>query len=327
MKAIICNELTGFENLKLETIEAPQEIADNEVIVDVHMAALNFFDTLITRGKYQFKPDVPFSPGGEISGTISKIGPSVTNFKIGDRVMAYIGHGGIREQVVASEKQCIKLPDDVSDEVAASLSITYGTAMHGLLGQADFRKGDKVAVLGAAGGAGLAAVEIAKAMELTPIAIASSEDKINLAIKHGASEGVLSTIPNLKETLKAHNDGNGIDGIYDCVGGDLAEPSLRALKWKGHYLVVGFAAGDIPKIPLNLIMLKGIHVSGVFWGRFIEEQPEDFKDHMRLLLEWCRQGKLNPHIEAVYPIEQTIEGISILAKRKAIGKILIDVRT
>ena len=326
MKAIICDELTGFEALKLETIEAPKEFADNDVIIEVHMAALNFFDTLITRGKYQYKPDLPFSPGGEISGTIIQKGKSVKNFEIGDRIMAYIGHGGIREQVVVNDKQLIKLPDDVSDEIAASLSITYGTAMHGLMGQADFQKGDKVAVLGAAGGAGLAAVEIAKAMELTPIAIASSEEKIDLAKKHGAIEGVLSTIPNLKETLKAYNDNQGIDGVYDCVGGELAEPSLRALKWKGHYLVVGFAAGEIPKIPLNLIMLKGIHVSGVFWGRFIEEQQEDFKSHMKLLLEWCREGKVNPHIEAIYPIEKTIEAIGILAERKAIGKILIEVK-
>lgn len=327
MKAIICNDLTGYQDLSLENIEGPNEIAENEVIVDVHMAALNFFDTLITRGKYQFKPDLPFSPGGEISGKITQKGSSVSGFEIGDRVMAYIGHGGIREQVIVTEKQLVKLPDDVSDEVAASLSITYGTAMHGFMGQADFKKGDFVAILGAAGGAGLAAVEIAKAMDLAPIAIASSEDKINLAKEHGAVDGVLSTIPDLKAKLKSLNNNSGLDGVYDCVGGDLAEPSLRALKWKGCYLVVGFAAGEIPKIPLNLIMLKGIHVSGVFWGRFIEEQPKDFQDHMRQLLAWCQEGKLSPHIESVYPIEQTVEALSIIADRKATGKILIQVKS
>jgi NADPH2:quinone reductase len=327
MKAIICNDLTGYQDLSLETIEGPKEIAGNEVIVDVHMAALNFFDTLITRGKYQFKPGLPFSPGGEISGKITKKGSSVTGFEVGDRVMAYIGHGGIREQVIVAEKQLVKLPDDVSDEVAASLSITYGTAMHGLMDQADFKKGDFIAILGAAGGAGLAAVEIAKAMELTPIAIASSEDKINLAKEHGAVDGVLSTTPDLKTKLKSLNNNSGLDGVYDCVGGELAEPSLRALKWKGRYLVVGFAAGEIPKIPLNLIMLKGIHVSGVFWGRFIDEQPEDFQDHMRQLLAWCQDGKLRPHIETVYPIEKTVEALSIIADRKATGKILIQVKS
>ena len=326
MKAIICKDLTGYKGLSLETIEAPKEIADNEVIVEVHMAALNFFDTLITRGKYQVKPELPFSPGGEISGRIIKKGSVVTGFEIGDRIMAYVGHGGIREQVIVSEKQLVKLPDDVSDEVAASVSITYGTAMHGLMDQGDFKKGDYVAVLGAAGGAGLAAVEIAKAMELAPVAIASSEEKLQLAKDHGAVDGVLSTIDDLKGKLKSYNDGKGLDGVYDCVGGDLAEPSLRALKWKGRFLVVGFAAGDIPKIPLNIIMLKGIHVSGVFWGRFIEEQPEDFKHHMKQLLAWCQEGKLRPHIEAVYPIEKTVDALSIIADRKATGKLLIKVK-
>ncbi len=327
MKAIICKDLTGYKDLTLETIEPPKNIAENEVIVEVHMAALNFFDTLITRGKYQFKPDLPFSPGGEISGKIIEKGSAVTGFEIGDRIMAYVGHGGIREQVVVSEKQLVKLPDDVSDEVAASVSITYGTAMHGLMDQGNFEKGDYVAVLGAAGGAGLAAVEIAKAMELSPIAIASSEDKLELAKKHGAVDGVLSTIDDLKGKLKSYNNGKGLDGVYDCVGGDLAEPSLRALKWKGRFLVVGFAAGEIPKIPLNLIMLKGIHVSGVFWGRFIEEQAEDFTEHMKQLLAWCQEGKLSPHIEKIYPIEETVDALSIIADRKATGKLLIKVKS
>jgi len=326
MKAIICNDLTGYQDLSLENIERPKEITDNEVIVDVHMAALNFFDTLITKGKYQVKPDLPFSPGGEISGKITQLGSSVTDFEVGDRVMAYIGHGGIREQVIVAEKQLVKLPGEVSDEVAASLSITYGTAMHGLMDQGEYKKGDLIAVLGAAGGAGLAAVEIAKAMDLAPLAIASSEEKLNLAKDHGAVDGILSTIPDLKAKLKSFNDNKGLDGVYDCVGGELAEPSLRALRWKGRYLVVGFAAGEIPKIPLNLIMLKGIHVSGVFWGRFIEEQPVDFQRHMKQLLAWCHEGKLRPHIESIYPIEKTVEALSLIADRKATGKILIEVK-
>lgn len=323
MKAIICNDLTGYENLTLETIDEPTDISETQVIINVKMAALNFFDTLITRGKYQVKPDLPFSPGGEVAGIITQKGSAVKSVDVGERVMAYIGYGGLREQIVVDASQLVKLPDNVSDEVAASLSITYGTAMHGIMDRGQFKKGEAIAILGAGGGAGLAAVEIAKAMDLTPIAVASNEEKINLAIKHGASIGLNSETQDLKKELKAFNNNTGIEGVYDCVGGDLAEPSLRALNWNGRYLVVGFASGEIPKIPLNLVMLKGIHVSGVFWGRFIEEQPDDFKTHMKQLLLWCDEGKVSPHIEAVYDLDQTVEALSQIADRKSTGKIII----
>lgn len=322
MRAILCKDLTGYQNLTLNEVETPAP-APNEALVKVTVTALNFFDTLITKGEYQFKPELPFSPGGEIAGTIEQLGANVKGLNIGDRVMAYIGSGGLREQIAVSSEKLFKIPDDVSDEVAASLSITYGTAMHGLIDRAALKPNQTVAITGAAGGAGLAAVEIARAIGANPIAIASSDAKINLAKDHGASAGIVSGDETLKQKLKAFNEGEGVDVIYDCVGGELAEPTLRALKWNGRYLVVGFASGDIPKIPLNLVLLKGIHISGVFWGRFIKEQPDDFKNHIHQLLVWSQNKILNPHIEAIYPLEQTIEALGVLANRKATGKILI----
>ncbi len=325
MRAILCKELTGHKHLTLEQIEAPVP-AEDEVLINVSVCALNFFDTLITKGKYQFKPDLPFSPGGEIAGTIEKTGKNVSSFQIGDRVMAYIGSGGLREQITVSADKLFKIPDKVSDEVAASLSITYGTAMHGLVDRAGLKKDQTVAVSGAAGGAGLAAIEIASAIGANPIAIASSEEKINLAKKHGAIGGILSGDATLKQQLKTFNNGEGVDVIYDCIGGEFAEPALRALKWNGRYLVVGFASGDIPEIPLNLVLLKGIHISGVFWGRFIKEQNEDFRNHINQLLKWSGEKVLNPHIEAVYPLEQSSEALDVLANRKAVGKILVSMK-
>lgn len=324
MRAILCQELTGYENLVLKEIDPPVA-GPNDVLISVKYAALNFFDTLITRGKYQFKPDLPFSPGGEIAGEVLQTGENVTRFKVGDRVMSYVGSGGLREQITAPASKLIPIPEGVTDEVAASISITYGTAMHGLIDRAKLSSQQTIAVLGAGGGAGLAALEIAKAIGAKVVAVASSDEKLERAKKQGADILINSSNSDLKAELKALNEGAGIDVVYDCVGGDLAEPSLRALKWGGYYLVVGFASGEIPKIPLNLIMLKGIHVSGVFFGRYIEEQPQDFNNDMTQLLNWCNQGIVKPFIAESYPLEETILALSRLANRQATGKIVIEV--
>lgn len=328
MKAVLCKSLTGYQDLTIESVALPTAEGD-DALIDVKMVALNFFDTLITKGKYQFKPDLPFSPGGEMAGVVSTVGDNATGLKPGDRVMGYPGWGALREQITMPATKLIKLPDSISFETAASLMITYGTAMHGLADRGSAGKGDLVAVLGAGGGAGLAAVEIAAALGATVIAIASDQPKLDLAMQHGATLAINSSDGDLKQRLKdlAAENGKpgGVDVVYDCVGGDLAEPSLRALNWGGRYLVVGFASGDIPAIPLNLIMLKGIHVQGVFWGRFIEEQPEDYKAHMRQLLAWVEEGTLTPHIDAVYPLEETVTALDRLAGRKARGKLLISV--
>ena len=327
MKAVLCQSLTGYQDLTIESV-TPPEPGEKEALIDVKMVALNFFDTLITKGKYQFKPELPFSPGGEMAGVIAKNNDDSAALKAGDRVMGYPGWGALRQQITMPASKLIKLPDAISFETAASLMITYGTAMHGLADRAKASKGDLVAVLGAGGGAGLAAVEIAAALGATVIAIASDQPKLDLATKHGASLTLNSSSGDLKQSLKdiAKQNGKpgGIDIIYDCVGGDLAEPSLRALSWGGRYLVVGFASGDIPKIPLNLVMLKGIHLQGVFWGRFIEEQPEDYTAHMQQLLTWVEEGTLTPHIDAVYPLAETVDALDRLASRKAQGKLLIS---
>ncbi len=324
MKAILCQELTGFENLMHVEVDVPIAARD-EVLVSVSMVALNFFDTLITQGKYQIKPDLPFSPGGEIAGVVIGLGEDVHDFAIGDRVMAYIGWGGLREQITVASKDLIKVPAQISDEVAASLMITYGTAMHGLVDRAQLKKGETIAVLGAGGGAGLAAVQVACALGAHVIGVASSDEKRALAKQYGAHDTVDSEKEDLKACLKTYNQGRGVDVIYDCVGGDLAEPALRALSWNGRYLVVGFASGTIPSIALNLIMLKGIHVQGVFFGRYIEEQRDDFKNNVQQLLQWVQAGELSAHIHAVYPLSQIKTALGDLSNRTARGKILVKV--
>ena len=324
MKAVLCKELTGYENLSLEDIDFPS-LEEDEVIIEVTVAALNFFDTLITRGNYQFKPDLPFSPSGEIAGIVRQVGCNVQGFEVNDRVMAYIGWGGLREQIAVKASKLTKIPKGVSDEIAAGLIITYGTAMHGLVDRAKVSAGDTVAVLGAAGGAGLAAVEVAHALGARVIGVASDQEKLQLTKEHGAHLTVNSKTQDLKTSLKDLTDGLGVDVVYDCVGGSLAEPALRAVKWNGHYSVVGFASGDIPQVPFNLIMLKGIHVQGVFFGRYLEEQPGDYQRDVEQLLKWVEDGAISPHVEAVYPLTETKTALGILAQRKARGKILIQV--
>jgi len=324
MKAVLCKELTGYENLSLEDIDSPS-LGDDEVLIGVKIAALNFFDTLITKGKYQFKPDLPFSPSGEIAGIVRKVGRNVTGFDVNDRVMAYIGWGGLQEQIAVGAEKLTKIPSGVGDDVGAGLIITYGTAMHGLVDRAKVRRGDTVVVLGASGGAGLAAVEVAHALGARVIAVASDDEKLQLTKEHGADLTVNSKQQDLKTTLKSLTEGQGVDVVYDCVGGELAEPCLRAVKWNGRYLVVGFASGDIPAVPFNLIMLKGIHVQGVFFGRYLEEQPSDYQRDVGQLLKWVEEGAIRPHLEAVYPLTETKTALGILAQRKAKGKIVIQV--
>ena len=327
MKAILCKSLDGYQSLVMEELGEPER-APGEALIEVKNVALNFFDTLITKGRYQFKPELPFSPGGEFAGVIKEIDENPEGLKAGDRVMAYPAWGALRQQLTISADKLIRLPDDISDEIAASLMITYGTAMHGLIDRANIKAGETVAILGAGGGAGLAAVEIAKAAGAYVVAVASSEERIELAKAHGAAIGLNSTTADLKTELKAivsDSGRKGVDVVYDCIGDKYAEPALRALNWGGRFLVVGFAAGEIPHIPLNLIMLKGIHVQGVFWGRFIEQQPADFKAHMRQLLAWVQQGAVKPHIQKVFPLSETVAALEHLSARKALGKILIDV--
>jgi NADPH2:quinone reductase len=322
MKAALCKSLDGPAGLVVEDIAVP-EPGPGEALVAVKAAALNFFDTLITRGKYQARPELPFSPSAEVAGVVEALGEGVSGVQVGDRVMAYLGWGGAREKVIAKAEALVPIPAGVSDEVAAGVSVTYGTAIHGLKDRAHLRGGETVAVLGAAGGAGLAAVEIAKLMGARVIAVASSPEKLAVTREHGADEAVDYGAYDLKEGLRALTGGRGVDVVYDCVGGDSSEAALRATAWQGRFLVVGFASGDIPKIPLNLLLLKGCEAIGVFWGEAVKRDPEGHRANMRQVLDWVAEGRLNPRIHGTYPLSQIREAIAVLDRREAVGKVVL----
>ncbi|HSD91487.1 MAG TPA: NADPH:quinone oxidoreductase family protein, partial [Methyloceanibacter sp.] len=294
MRVAQFSEFGGPKALRLEEVAAPSAGPD-DVLVKVTAVGLNFFDTLVLRNKYQMSPPLPFSPGAEIAGTVEAVGANVSEFKRGDRVAAFIGGNGCREQIVVKAKNAVPIPDGVSDEIAAGITITYGTALHGLQDRAALQAGETVAVLGAAGGAGLAAVEIAKLMGARVIAVASSGDKLALTREHGADEGINYEAEDLKSRLKQLTAPKGLDVLYDTVGGSHAEPGVRAMGWEGRHLVVGFASGTIPRLPLNLVMLKGCAIIGVFWTAFVERYPEKHRANMVKLLDWCAKGLITPY--------------------------------
>ena len=322
MKAVLCKTLDGPGSLVLEDIPDPTP-GPGEVVIKVKAAVLNFFDTLITRGKYQKKPELPFSPSGEVSGVVEALGENVTGLKVGQRVAAYLAWGGAREKVVASAEAVIPVPDNVSDELAAGVSVTYGTAIHGLKDRAKVKANEWVAVTGASGGAGLAAIEIAKLLGARVIAVASSPEKLEICRKHGADILVDYKAGDLKTQLKAVTNGNGVDVVYDCIGGEYAEPAVRALAWGGRFLVVGFAAGSIPKLPLNLLLLKGAEAVGVFWGESVKRDPIGHRDNMTSVLNWVSEGRLVPRIHATYPLAETANAIGVLDRREAVGKVVL----
>lgn len=324
MKAALCKSLDGPDVLVIEEI-APPEPGPGEVVITVRAAALNFFDTLITRGKYQAKPALPFSPSAEVAGVVKALGPGVTGLNVGDRVAAYLGWGGAREEVVAKAEAVVPIPAGVSDEVAAGISVTYGTAIHGLKDRAKLKPGETVAVLGAAGGAGLAAVEIAKLMGARVIAVASSAEKLAVTKAHGADEAVNYGSSDLKDGLRALTGGKGVDVVYDCVGGESSEQALRATAWQGRFLVVGFASGDIPKIPLNLLLLKGCDVLGVFWGEAVKRDPAGHRANMRQVLQWIAEGQLNPRIHGTYALDDIRTALAVIDRREAVGKVVLKI--
>ncbi len=324
MKAALCKSLDGPEAIVIEEIADPVPGPD-EVVVRVRAAALNFLDTLITRGKYQFKPDLPFSPAAEISGVVESVGSGVADLKAHQRVCGYIAWGGAREKVAVPAKLMIPIPDGVSDTAAAGISVTYGTAMHGLKDRGGLRAGESVAVLGASGGAGLAAVEIAKLMGARVVAAASSAEKLAICREHGADELLNYTTTDLKTGLRELTGGKGIDVVYDCVGGDYSEAALRSIAWGGRLLVIGFAAGTIPKIPLNLFLLKNAAAVGVFWGEMIMREPAQHRANMVEVLDWVAQGRLRPHVHATYPLTRIGEAIAALDKRQVTGKLIVEI--
>jgi NADPH2:quinone reductase len=322
MKAVLCKSFGGPETLVVDDVPAPAP-GPGEALVRVRLAALNFFDTLIIENKYQLKPPLPFSPGAELCGTVEALGPGTQGLSVGERVIGSIGHGACREYVAARADRLTPVPAGVSDEQAAGLTITYGTSLHALDDRAQLRAGETLAVLGAAGGVGLAAVEIGRLMGARVIACASSDDKLAVAREHGADETLNYATENLREGLRRRTGDRGVDVLYDPVGGDLAEPALRSMAWKGRYLVIGFAGGQIPKIPLNLVLLKGCDVQGVFWGSFVEREPAAHAANMAWLLGHVAGGRLSARVHGVYPLEETPAALGILARREATGKVLV----
>lgn len=322
MKAALCKSLDGPAAIEIADLPAPRP-GPGQVVLAVKAAALNFMDVLMSRGKYQFKPDLPFSPAAEIAGVIEELGAGVSGFEIGQRVCAFIGWGGAREKLAVNADQLIPVPDNVSDEVAAGISVTYGTAFHGLEDRARLKAGETVVVLGASGGAGLAAVEVASRLGGDVIAVASSDERLRICADHGARHLLNYKTQDLKQGLRDLSGGKGIDIIYDCVGGDDAEAALRAIAWQGRFLVVGFASGEIPCIPLNLALLKGCDILGVFWSKAVELDPARHRDNMLKVLDWIAADKLSPRIHGTYPLEKISEAIAVLDRREAKGKVVI----
>ena len=323
MKAAVCKSLDGPKVIAIADIPTPQA-GPGEVGVAVAYASLNFLDTLITRGKYQYKPSLPFSPAAEFGGVIADIGTGVTGVKVGQRVCGYRGWGAAAERVVVKADLLTPVPDAVSLAVASGVTVTYGTAMHGLKDRGRLKAGETVAVLGASGGAGLAAVEIAKLMGARVIAVASSDDKLAVCRQRGADAVLNYTTTDLKQGLRDLAP-NGVDVIYDCVGGDHAEAALRAIAWMGRFLVVGFAAGPIPKIPLNLALLKSCDICGVFWGEAAVRDPAAIRANITQVLDWVAAGKLSPHIHATLPLAEIGAAIGLLDRREATGKVVLEI--
>ncbi|QXI33648.1 NADPH:quinone oxidoreductase family protein [Pseudomonas promysalinigenes] len=322
MKAVLCKTLGPARDLVLEDATSPVP-KKNEILLDVHAAGVNFPDTLIIEGKYQFQPPLPFSPGGEAAGVISAVGEKAGSFKVGDRVMALTGWGAFAEQVAVPFYNVMPIPEHMDFATAAAFGMTYGTSMHALKQRGQLQPGETLLVLGASGGVGLAAVEIGKAMGARVIAAASSAEKLAIAKAAGADELIDYSQASLKDEIKRLTGGQGADVIYDPVGGELFDQAVRGLAWQGRLLVVGFASGTIPQMSANLVLLKGAAVLGVFWGAFAQRQPEDNAANFRQLFAWHAEGKLKPLVSKTYPLAEAGAAIEALAQRKAVGKLVV----
>lgn len=322
MRAVLCKEYGPPESLVVEDVE-PLKAGPGQVVIEVKACGVNFPDTLIIRGKYQFQPEMPFSPGGEVAGVIKDAGEGVTGFKPGDPVIAFTGWGGFAQEVMAQPAQLMAVPDGMDFVTASAFVMTYGTSHYALKDRARLREGETLLVLGAAGGVGLAALEIGKVMGARVIAAASTDEKLEFCAKHGADELINYTTEDLKERVKRLTGGNGADVVYDPVGGALSEPAIRATAWDGRFLVIGFAAGEIPRIPLNLVLLKSCSIIGVFWGAFAQREPKRNEEHLGELMEWFAAGKIKPNVSAVYPMERAADALNDIIERRVQGKVVL----
>jgi NADPH:quinone reductase len=322
MKALLCTRYGTPDDLELTDIADPVA-GPGEAVVRIKAAALNFFDNLIIAGKYQHKPPFPFSPAAEFAGEVESVGADVTGFAPGDRVIGNIGWGAAREKVAVAADQLVAMPPDLDFDRAAGLTVTYGTTMHALRDRAQIKPGETLAVLGAAGGTGLSAVELGKLMDARVIACASSDDKIAFARRHGADDGLNYAACDLKEDLRALTGGKGVNVVYDPIGGAQGEAALRGMDWGGRYLVIGFAAGDVPKLAINMVLLRSYDVLGVHWGAWVQRNRQGHRANMAQILDWCAQGKLSSHVHAVYPLSEAPAALKAIAARKVMGKLIL----
>lgn len=323
MRAYICNAFGPLDTHGPGDLPEPRP-ADDEVIIDVAAAGVNYYDTLIVQGRYQIRPALPFSPGGEFAGTIAALGANVDGLQPGQRVLAFNSFGGYAEKARARASQVFPLPEAVSFEQAAAALVAYATAWFALYDRGRLKAGETVLVLGAAGGVGLAAVQIARAAGCTVIAAASTADKLALCRQAGAAVGINYRETDLKDAVKAATAGRGADLVIDVVGGAFTEAAVRATAWRGRVLVIGFAAGDIPRVPANLLLLKGCELSGVFWDEFLRREPEACRAQVAAILAGIANGTLAPPIHGRYGIEQAGEALALLAERRVTGKLLIS---
>ena len=321
MKAIVCNAFGPVDQLAFE--ERPDPVAGvGQVLIEVHAAGVNFPDGLMVRGEYQVRPERPFIPGSEVAGIVRAVGPNAEAFTVGQRVVALCGLGGFADIVTAEAHSTLPIPAEMDFETAAGFMLVYGTSLHALADKGKLKAGDTLLVLGAAGGVGLAAVEIGHAMGARVIAAASSDEKLALAKEHGASIGINYATADLKAELKRLVP-EGVDVAYDPVGGPHTEAAVRGLAWGGRLLVVGFAAGDIPKLPLNLLLLREAEAIGVFWGTFTKRHPDRHAANVARLMGWFSEGKLRPHIGGSYPLEKTHDALAEVMGRRAHGKVVL----
>ncbi len=326
MKAILCTELTGLEGLQLTEVPDPSP-GPGEVLIRVRACGVNFADTLIVQGKYQEKPPLPFIPGAEISGDILAVGEGVTHVHPGQRVAALCETGGFAELATVRAERIVPIPDAMPYSTAAGFLITYGTSHVGLDHRAQLRAGETLLVHGAAGGVGLAAVEIGKALGATVIATASTPEKLAVAAAHGADHTINYREGGFRERVKELTGGRGADVIYDPVGGDVFDESLRCIAWEGRLLVIGFASGRIPQIPAGLVLVKNISIVGLYWGAYARHNPRVLTDSLSALLTWYAAGKIRPHVSATYPLDQTAEALRALLERRSTGKVVVEIPT
>jgi NADPH2:quinone reductase len=326
MKAVLCKQFGPPDSLLVEDLPSPRA-GPGEVVISVKAASLNFPDVLIIQNKYQFKPPLPFSPGSELAGVVKEIGPGVQGWRAGDKVIAFTTYGAFAEEVKTDASRLVPLPEKMDFVTGAAFLLTYATTDHALRDRAALAAGETLLVLGAAGGVGLAAIEIGKALGARVIACASSEEKLAVCRSHGADATINYATEDLRERIKALTEGRGVDVVYDPVGGPYTEPAFRSLAWRGRHLVVGFAAGEIPKLPLNLALLKGASVVGVFWGDFARRQPKEFAQSIGQLARWYADGKLKPHVSHTMPLEKAAEALKLMAARQVTGKLVLTVAT